>query len=146
MKGKYAYSIKTSKVKEPDFPYQGQKLTCTTETFEFVRALQDADIEKMIVIYLDAQNVVIGILPIIGTVNQAVVYPREVLRHALLCNAVAIILAHNHPSGTLTPSDSDIRLTKQIQETAKTLDIVLHDHVIVAGGRAFSLREEGLIF
>ena len=77
--------------------------------------------------------------------NQAVVYPRKVLENALKKKASAVILVHNHPSGHVKPSDADIRLTKTIQETAKILDIIVHDHIIIGENRFFSFREEGLI-
>jgi DNA repair protein RadC len=80
-----------------------------------------------------------------GTVNQAVVYPREVVKHALLSGACALILCHNHPSGATRPSDADIRLTKGIQEVAKLIDVQVHDHVIIGDNRFFSFREEGLM-
>jgi DNA repair protein RadC len=80
-----------------------------------------------------------------GIVNQAVVYPRKVLENALKKKASAVILVHNHPSGHVKPSDADIRLTKTIQETAKILDIIVHDHIIIGENRFFSFREEGLI-
>jgi DNA repair protein RadC len=64
---------------------------------------------------------------------------------ALRKKASAIILAHNHPSGHVRPSDADIRLTKTIQETAKVLDILVHDHIIIGENRFFSFREEGLM-
>jgi len=144
---KYAYSIKTTKVKEPDFPYPNTPLGCTSEVLNFVKSLQDSDVEKMILLYLDAQNKLICIQIVTGVVNQCVVYPREVLRHALLVNASAMIMVHNHPSGNRTPSDADIRLTKLIQEAAKILDVILHDHLIVAADQGyFSMREEGLVF
>ena len=60
-KAAYAYSIKTTRVKEKDFPYNGQRITCTNDLINFARALQDSDIEKFLVVYLDAQNSVIGI-------------------------------------------------------------------------------------
>jgi DNA repair protein RadC len=142
---KYAYSLKTQRVKETDFPYHGEQITSTKELLQFVHRLQDADIEKMIILYLDAQNQLICIQVINGTVNQAVVYPREVFKHALLSGASAVILVHNHPSGHPKPSDADIRLTKSIQESAKLFEILVHDHLIVAGERFFSFREEGLM-
>ena len=146
MKVRYAYSIKTSRVREPDFPYSGQRLSCTTDLLDFARSLQDSDIEKMLTLYLDAQNQVMGIQITSGTVNQAVVYPREIIRHALLVGSSCIILIHNHPSGHPRPSDADIRLTKTVQEIAKMLDILVHDHVIIgAEGRFYSFREEGVI-
>lgn len=142
---RYAYSLKTERVKEKDFPYHGEKVTCTTELFNFVKRLQDSDVEKMIVIYLDAQNRLCALLPVTGTVNQAVVYPREVLKHSLLSGASALILVHNHPSGATRPSDSDIRITKTIQEATKLIDVQVHDHLIVGDNRFFSFREEGLM-
>jgi DNA repair protein RadC len=146
LKARYAYSIKTSRVKEPDFPYSGQQLTCTTDLLNFARSLQDSDIEKMLTLYLDAQNQVMGIQITSGTVNQAIVYPREILRHALLIGSSSIILIHNHPSGHAKPSDADIRLTKTISEISKMLDILVHEHIIIGTeGRFFSFREEGLM-
>jgi len=144
-KSLHAYSIKTSRVREPDFPYHGQKISCTTELLDFARSLQDSDIEKMLTLYLDAQNKVICIQVVAGTVNQAVVYPREVVRHALLAGSSAIIMIHNHPSGEVRPSDADIRLTKHIQEAAKYLDVLVHDHIIIGDKKWFSFREEGLM-
>ena len=146
MKTSYAYSLKTERVREKDFPYNGNEISCTKELVDFAKKLQDSDIEKMIVVYLDAQNKLTGILPIMGTVNQAVVYPREVLKHALLCSAANIILIHNHPSGNCRPSESDIPLTKTIKDTARVLGLDVLDHLIIAGEKFFSFREEGLIF
>jgi len=146
METKYAYSIKTSRVKEPDFPYDGRSLTCTTELLNFAKDLQNSDIEKMLVLYLDAQNQLICIQVMKGTVNQAVVYPREIIRHALLVGSSAIIIMHNHPSGHVRPSEADIRITKTITETSKCLDLAVHDHIIIGEkGRYFSFREEGLM-
>jgi len=142
---KFAFSLKTFRVKEADFPYHGQSITCTTELVEFARSLKDADIEKFLVLYLDAQNHVICIRVWEGTVNQCVVYPREVFRHALIAGASAVILIHNHPSGVTKPSDADIRLTRTIADAGKVFDIMIHDHTIIAGERFFSFREEGIM-
>jgi len=144
---KYAYSIKTTRVKEPDFPYPEKELGSTAAVVQFVRALQDSDVEKMIVLYTDAQNKLICIHVDTGIANQCVVYPRAILRQALLVNACGIIMVHNHPSGNLKPSDADIRLTNIVKDTAKTLDILVHDHMIIGeNNRVFSMREEGIIF
>ena len=142
---KFAYSTKTLRVKEEDFPYHGQSIGCTKELLEFARSLQDADVEKFLVLYLDAQNHIICIRVWEGTVNQCVVYPREIFRHALLAGASAVILIHNHPSGEAKPSDTDVRLTRSMTEAAKVFDISIHDHTIIAGSRFFSFREEGLL-
>ncbi|MEN6319864.1 MAG: DNA repair protein RadC [Syntrophaceae bacterium] len=123
------------------------QITCTKELLNYCKTymggLKD---EQFCVIYLDAQNRITDIEAIEeGIVNQAVVYPRKVLENALKQKASAIIMVHNHPSGHVKPSDADIRLTKTIQETAKVLDILVHDHVIIGENRFFSFREEGLM-
>ena len=140
-------------VKEISAAYLLQKaqerpqISCTAELIDFCKtamgALKD---EEFRVCYLDAQNRIIAMETVQeGIVNQAVVYPRKVLERALQWKASAIILVHNHPSGHVRPSDADIRLTRTIQETARTLDILVHDHLIIGENRFFSFREEGLM-
>jgi DNA repair protein RadC len=123
------------------------QIACTSELLDYCKTymggLKD---ERFCVMYLDAQNRMTNIETIQeGIMNQAVVYPRKVLENALKQKASAVILVHNHPSGQVKPSDADIRLTKTIQETARILDIIVHDHVIIGENRFFSFREEGLI-
>ncbi len=124
-----------------------KQISCTTELLDFCRTVMGGKKdEEFAVIYLDVQNQIIEFETVQkGVVNQAVVYPRQVLENALKKKASAIILAHNHPSGHVRPSDADIRLTKTIQETAKVLDILVHDHIIIGENRFFSFREEGLM-
>ena len=140
-------------VKEISAAYLLQKaqerpqISCTAELIDFCKtamgALKD---EEFRVCYLDAQNRIIAVETVQeGIVNQAVVYPRKVLERALQWKASAIILVHNHPSGHVRPSDADIRLTRTLQETARTLDILVHDHLIIGENRFFSFREEGLM-
>jgi len=123
------------------------QITCTRELLDYCRtAIGGLKDERFCVIYLDAQNKITGMETIQeGIVNQAVVYPRKVLENALEQKASAIILVHNHPSGNVKPSDADIKLTKTIRDTARMLDILVHDHVIVGENRFFSFREEGLM-
>ncbi len=123
------------------------QVTCTAELLDFCRTsmggLKD---ERFSVVYLDARNRIIDIETIQeGIVNQAVVYPRKVLESALKRKASALILVHNHPSGYVQPSDADVRLTRTLQETARALDILIHDHLIVGENRFFSFREEGIL-
>ena len=80
-----------------------------------------------------------------GTVDHTPVYPREVVKRALELGASSIILAHNHPSGDPTPSASDVEMTKQIVDAAKTLDITVHDHIIIGRNGHASLRQLGLM-
>nr|WP_047166770.1 DNA repair protein RadC [Sphingomonas sp. Y57] len=80
-----------------------------------------------------------------GTVNQAPLYPREILKRALEVGATALIVVHNHPSGDPTPCQADVKATAHLVAAARTLDIAVHDHLIVARTGWRSLRAEGLI-
>lgn len=80
-----------------------------------------------------------------GSVAQAAVYPREIVKLALAHNASAVVIAHNHPSGDLTPSSADVRCTSQVKQALATLDIALTDHVIVSPLGAVSLQALGLM-
>ena len=98
------------------------------------------------VLFLDTKNQLIADERMgEGTVNHAPVYPREVVRRALELSARALVLAHNHPSGDPTPSRADIEMTKQVVEAAKALAIQVHDHIIIAGEAAVSLKGRGLM-
>jgi DNA repair protein RadC len=124
-----------------------EQISSTKELIDYCLAsmggLKD---EHFAVIYLNARNRIIKVETIQeGIVNQAVVYPRKVLEKALKHKASAIILVHNHPSGHVRPSDADIRLTRVLQDAARVMDIVLHDHLIVGENRFFSFREEGIL-
>ncbi|OPY13371.1 MAG: hypothetical protein A4E70_00428 [Syntrophus sp. PtaU1.Bin005] len=123
------------------------QITCTGELLDFCKtALGGLKDENFCVLYLDTQNRAIAFETLQkGIVNQAVVYPRQVLERALFHKSSAIILVHNHPSGYVKPSDADIRLTKTISDTAKLLDILVHDHLIIGENRFFSFREEGIM-
>jgi DNA repair protein RadC len=80
-----------------------------------------------------------------GSVSEAPVYPREIMRRALEVGATALILAHNHPSGDPTPSRGDIDATRRIADAGRALDICIHDHVIVARSGWSSFRALGLL-
>lgn len=123
------------------------QISCTTELISYCKSfLGGVKDERFCVIYLNAQNKMIDMEVIEeGIVNQAVVYPRKVLENALKRKASAIILVHNHPSGNVRPSDADIKLTHTIREAARTMDILVHDHLIIGENRFFSFREEGIM-
>lgn len=80
-----------------------------------------------------------------GTVSAASCYPREVIRRALELGATILVLAHNHPSGNLAPSDQDIQITRAIMDSGRHLDVTLKDHLIIGRSGHTSLREKGLI-
>lgn len=79
----------------------------------------------------------------VGSLNQSIIHPREVYKTAILANAQAILVAHNHPSGDLTPSPSDIRVTEILLRAGKLLEIKLLDHIIVSDDAALSMRQIG---
>ena len=106
--------------------------------------LQALPHEVFVALFLDTQNRTIAIEELFrGTLTQTSVYPREVVKRALYHNAGAVILAHNHPSGNLMASQSDIDLTRKLKEAGKLLDIQVLDHVIVAGQKYYSFADEG---
>ena len=103
-------------------------------------------IERVRVLYLNAKNVLVrDHLLSQGSVDEAAVYVREVIRGAVDAHATAMILVHNHPSGDPQPSRQDIQLTREIIEAARPLRITVHDHVIVGSRGHYSMREKGLI-
>ncbi len=81
----------------------------------------------------------------VGTISQTIVHPREVFRDAIREGATSIIIAHNHPSGSVIPSDEDIMVTERLIETGKILGIPVVDHVIVADSKFCSMKERGYL-
>jgi DNA repair protein RadC len=103
-------------------------------------------VEQFHVLYLDRKNrVITDALMSVGTVDHVPVYPREVIKQALMLNASALILVDNHPSGDPTPSEADLSMTKEIQKGCKYLWLTLHDHIIVGAGAEVGLRALGKI-
>ena len=102
--------------------------------------------EVFAVLFLDARNRLLSYQPMFrGSLSQAMVYPREVAKTALTLGANGVVLAHNHPSGSVRPSQADIELTKTMQEALGVIDVTVRDHIIVAQGKYLSMAEEGLI-
>jgi DNA repair protein RadC len=97
-------------------------------------------------LFLDARNRLICDLVLSrGTVSHTPLYPREVVRHALVLNASALILAHNHPSGDPSPSVADIATSRRIALALAAVNVALHDHLIVGDNRIESLRGRGVL-
>lgn len=102
--------------------------------------------EVFIVLFLDAQNRLIASRECFrGTLTQTSVYPREIVKLALEYGAVAVILCHNHPSGTAEPSPADRMLTELLKKALSLVDVRVVDHFIIAGDQAYSFAEHGLI-
>src|SRR2546430_11370306 len=108
--------------------------------------MEDLPREVFRVALLDAQNGLLRDLVISeGTLSASLVHPREVFKPAILESAASIILLHNHPSGDPTPSREDLRLTRQLVQAARLMDLRIHDHVVIGRGRYVSLAEKGII-
>lgn len=102
--------------------------------------------ESFAVLFLDVKNRLIASEELFrGTLSQASVYPREVVKSALRHNAAGIILAHNHPSGSCDPSNADITLTQTLKQALALVDIRVLDHFIVANPHVYSFAEHGLL-
>ena len=137
-------------VREPGHP-SPRKLDCPSAVAElardFLRAADD-DREHFWCVLLNSQNHYLLHTEVsIGTQSASLVHPREVLGPALREGAASIICVHNHPSGDATPSAEDIRLTRQLADAARLVDVRLHDHVIIGNGTEtwVSLAERGLL-
>ncbi len=117
------------------------------EVFDYLyHSMRDLKKEVFKVIYLNAQHQIIGTDDLFqGTVDGSFVPPREVMESALRKNAVALILAHNHPSGSTEPSTSDHQLTRDLVYAASMMQINVLDHLIIGDNKYYSFAREGLI-
>ena len=108
--------------------------------------LDGRDRETFVVLFFNGRNALIATEIVFeGTLTQAVVFPREIIKYALLKNAAAIICGHNHPSGEVRPSGDDQQITKKIKAACETVGIQLLDHLIIAAGEYYSFADSGLL-
>jgi len=106
----------------------------------YIEKLKDLKKEHFIAVFLDSKNKIIKDEIIsIGTLNSSLVHPREVFKEAIKCSANSVILVHNHPSGSVEPSDEDYRVNKVLVETGNLVGIKVLDHLIVGEGKWNSL-------
>lgn len=116
------------------------------DVWENLKDIRDNKKEHFIVFYLDTRNQKIKREVIsVGTLNANLVHPREVFEPAIYQTAAQILIAHNHPSGDIKPSDDDLAVTKRLLEAGKILGIEIIDHVIVSENSFLSLKCEGLL-
>ena len=124
-----------------------EKVNCPQAVVDYLKAeMNGLKVEKMYVLLLNASNQLIKVVELDeGTENRSAVYPRKVARLCLQYYAVSVILAHNHPGGSLKPSQNDILATEAIHKALKTIESYLLDHIIIAGNDYYSFKDNGLI-
>ena len=126
---------------------KGVALTASDKVTDYLRLyFSRQSHESFVVLFLDVGNKLIACTEMFrGTLSHTSVYPREVVKAALACNAASVIFAHNHPSGTVKPSQADKTLTHLLRQALGLVDIRVLDHIIVAGNETLSFAERGLM-
>lgn len=127
--------------------HQGDALSSPAAVRDYLRLrLAHLPHEVFAALFLDAQNRVLAVEELFrGSLTQASVYPREVVKRALGHNAAGVIFAHNHPSGLAEPSQADRWLTDQLKAALALVEVRVLDHFVVAGTRTVSFAEQGLL-
>jgi DNA repair protein RadC len=149
---KFISIYRVSLVRDEHIKFEQTRLSGSSDAQAVIRNLiklqGQSDREQFCVLLLDAKNKTIGLnIVSTGSLSSAMVHPREVLKPAILANASAMILAHNHPSGELTPSPQDKAITKKIIQASSIIGITVHEHLIISmeDNCYFSFADQGLI-
>lgn len=141
--------IRITAVKDKTFKYETKVVDSSTRAAEMMKTFLDehccTDRENFIVMALDTRSKIVGLtINSTGCINEVPVLAKDVFKIAILNNSSRIIVAHNHPSGEVTPSEADIKITKRLKDAGDILGIDVLDHIIV-GDSTYSFAEHGLI-
>lgn len=129
----------------PDY-LETRRFNSPAQIYELFIDLRLEAKELFIVLHLDGKNRIVCFeIVSVGSLNQAIVHPREVFKSALLSSAAALLLVHNHPTGDPSPSQEDMVITKRLVEVGELIGIRVLDHIIVGDGGFVSFVERGLI-
>jgi DNA repair protein RadC len=115
----------------------GQTLSNSQEVYNVMKPLfaENDDVETIYCIFLNAKNRILAIEKIFsGTISSSVIYPRELIKRIIALKSTAIVLSHNHPSGFVEPSDEDKAITVRMVIALASIDVTLHDHIIIGDG------------
>lgn len=124
----------------------GTRYTAPSQVYEMFRFLMLEVKEVFICLHLDGKNRIKCVdLVSVGSLNQSIVHPRSVFQTALISNAAAIILVHQHPTGDPSPSSEDIAITRRLREAGEIMGIKILDHIIIGEGQYLSFVERGLL-
>jgi DNA repair protein RadC len=137
--------VRLSVVRERSVAAEERMIRGPADAAQIGRALiGDADRETVLAVLLDTRHRVIAVHTVaVGSLSECRVHPRETFKAAILCNAAAVVIAHNHPSGDLRCSHADVKLTERLRRAADLLGIEMLDHVIVTEDNFVSLRQCG---
>lgn len=126
---------------------RGQELNGPHEVFNIIKPIfaENSDVERVYCIFLDTRNHILAIEKMFsGSLSSSSIYPRELVKKAIKLKAGAVVMVHNHPSGHTEPSNEDKLLTRKVVMALGTIDVQLHDHIIV-GDTYYSMSDNGLI-
>ena len=126
---------------------QGQTLSNSREVYNVMKPLfaENDDVETVYCIFLNAKNRILAIEKIFsGTISSSVIYPRELIKRVIALKSTAIVLTHNHPSGFVEPSAEDKAITVRMAIAMASIDVDLHDHIIIGDG-FHSMADSGLL-
>ena len=145
------YTLKQFKEKGARYDLDNKVVRSPNDAYRIIEMVLDLEheaTEKFGILTLNTKNAIAGVHVLsIGSLNSAIVHPREVFKAAILNNAASLICFHNHPSGNPEPSQEDISLTRRLVEAGEILGIEVLDHIIIGDeGRFISLKEQGLGF
>jgi len=131
-------------IRESDDASEWNPLSNPKDVFGYIKPLQDKDREYFVAIFLNAQNIPLGVhLISIGDLTRSIVSPRESFKAAILASACSCVFAHNHPSGNPEPSEADIKITRILKNAGELLGIPVYDHIIVGNDSYYSFQESG---
>lgn len=144
--------VKLAAVKEMAARYNNKskdivRISAPGDAYDYIKSsLSGKETEHLYLITLNARNTVINKnLISVGTVNETLIHPREIIKVAVMNNAVSIILVHNHPSGEPYPSSEDIKVTQRLESACKIVGIGFTDHLIVCDSSFSSMRAQNLL-
>ena len=145
METKNLYMVRIKTVREKKVPYCGESLTSAEKACDIVRPIiGDSDKEVVITMCLDGKLRPVTIeRTAIGTLDQCMVLPKEILKTAILSNAKGIMVFHNHPSGVIEPSSQDRDMTELLYAICKLMGFELIDHIIITEDGYYSFKENG---
>lgn len=144
----YISKVKTMLIREGKLsvPTCKKDVKSAADAYQFLKHLENEDREHFVALHLNSRNQVIAIeTASIGSLNNGILHPREVFKGAILNNSAAIIIAHNHPSGSTDPSKEDKWMSKRLKEVGEILGIEVLDHLIIGEGHFLSLKEKGFL-